>query len=107
MDMMYMPDALKAAMEIMEADPTKLIHRNSFNVTAMSFDPEMIASEIKKHIPAFSMNYQIDELRQGIANSWPDSMDDSCARQEWGWKPVYDLNSMTTDMLKVLSEKLK
>jgi nucleoside-diphosphate-sugar epimerase len=106
MDMMYMPDALRAAIDIMEADPTKLIHRNSFNVTAMSFDPEMIAAEIKKHIPNFTMDYQIDELRQGIADSWPNSMDDSCARAEWGWKPDYDLASMTEDMIMVLRRNL-
>jgi len=106
MDMMYMPDALNAAIHIMEADPAKLIHRNSFNVTAMSFDPETIAAEIKKHIPDFTMTYQIDELRQSIADSWPNSMDDSCARAEWGWKPDFDLASMTIDMLKVLKIKL-
>lgn len=107
MDMMYMPDCLKAAVDIMEADPSKLEHRNCFNVAAMSFDPEMIASEIRKHIPSFTMDYKIDPVRQGIADSWPDSMDDSCARKEWGWKPAYDLASMTDDMIKVLSEKLK
>jgi nucleoside-diphosphate-sugar epimerase len=106
MDMMYMPDAINAAINIMEADPTKLIHRNSFNVTAMSFDPEIIAAEIRKHIPNFTMNYQIDELRQGIADSWPNSMDDSCARAEWGWNPDYDLAAMTVDMIKVLKAKL-
>jgi nucleoside-diphosphate-sugar epimerase len=106
MDMMYMPDALNAAIRIMEADPAKLIHRNSFNVTAISFDPEIIAAEIRKHIPQFTMDYQIDELRQGIADSWPNSMDDSCARTEWGWKPDYDLAAMTVDMIKVLKDKL-
>ncbi|MDR2868548.1 MAG: NAD-dependent epimerase/dehydratase family protein [Bacteroidales bacterium] len=106
MDMMYMPDAIHAAIDIMEADPSKLIHRNSFNVTAMSFDPEMIAAEIKKHIPNFTMDYQIDTLRQGIADSWPNSMDDSCARAEWGWKPDFDLSAMTVDMITVLKTKL-
>lgn len=105
MDMMYMPDALMGTIQLMEADPTKLIHRNSFNITAMSFDPEAIYAEIKKHIPDFVMDYQIDELRQGIANSWPNSMDDSCAREEWGWKPKYDLAAMTVDMLNVLRER--
>lgn len=105
MDMMYMPDALMGTIQLMEADPTKLIHRNSFNITAMSFDPEAICAEIKKHIPDFVMDYQIDELRQGIANSWPNSMDDSCAREEWGWKPKYDLAAMTVDMLNVLRER--
>ena len=105
MDMMYMPDALKAAMDLMEADPSKLVHRNSFNITAMSFEPEMIYNEIKKHIPDFQMEYQYDELRQTIADSWPNQMDDHCAREEWGFKPIYDLASMTEDMLKVLGER--
>ena len=107
MDMMYMPDALKAAMDLMEADPSKLIHRNSFNITAMSFEPGMIYDEIKKHIPSFEMEYVFDELRQGIADSWPNRMDDSCAREEWGFKPSFDLASMTEDMLKVLKERYK
>lgn len=105
MDMMYMPDALRAAVDIMEADPAKLVHRNSFNIASMSFDPEIIYAEIKKHIPDFVMTYDVDPLKKGIADSWPNSMDDSCARSEWGWKPQYDLNSMTIDMLKVLKEK--
>jgi nucleoside-diphosphate-sugar epimerase len=107
MDMMYMPDCLKAAVDVMEADPSKLKHRNCFNVAAMSFDPEMLAAQIRKHIPSFTMDYKVDPVRQGIADSWPDSMDDSCAREEWGWNPEYDLASMTADMIKVLSEKLK
>lgn len=107
MDMMYMPDALKAAIDLMEADPSKLIHRNSFNITAMSFEPEMIYNEIKKRIPSFEMEYVYDELRQGIADSWPDRMDDSCAREEWGFKPSFDLASMTEDMIKVLKERYK
>jgi len=107
LDMMYMPDALKAAIDLMEADPAKLIHRNAFNVTAMSFDPEIIATEIKKHIPEFVMNYNVDKVKEGIANSWPNSMDDSAARNEWGWEPSYDLSSMTQDMLTVLEKKLK
>lgn len=105
MDMMYMPDALRAAIELMEADPTKLKHRNSFNIASMSFDPEMIAAEIKKQVPGFEMEYKLDSLRQGIADSWPDSLDDTCAREEWGWKPEYDLQAMTADMLKHLKEK--
>ena len=106
MDMMYMPDALRGTMELMEADPSKLIHRNSFNITAMSFEPEQIAASIRKYMPDFKMDYQLDELRQGIADSWPNSMDDSCARAEWGWKPQYDLDAMTRDMLEVLKVKL-
>ncbi|MDP8322955.1 MAG: L-threonine 3-dehydrogenase [Candidatus Stygibacter australis] len=107
LDMMYMPDALKAGIDLMEADPAKLIHRNAFNVTAMSFDPEIIAAEIKKHIPEFVMDYNVDKVKEGIANSWPNSMDDSAARAEWGWEPSYDLSAMTQDMLTVLEKKLK
>ncbi|HAN41630.1 MAG TPA: UDP-glucose 4-epimerase [Candidatus Cloacimonas sp.] len=106
LDMMYMPDALRAAVELMEADPSKLIHRNSFNVSAMSFDPEMIAASIKKELPHFELKYEIDPIKQSIADSWPNSMDDSCARAEWNWKPEYDLDSMTKDMLAKLRLKL-
>jgi len=107
MDMMYMPDAIKAAIDIMEADPKKLLHRNAFNVTAMSFAPENIANEIKRYIPDFVIEYNIDPVRQAIADSWPNKMDDSTAREEWGWKPSYDLASMTKDMLEKLSKKLE
>ncbi|MDE6548026.1 MAG: NAD-dependent epimerase/dehydratase family protein [Muribaculaceae bacterium] len=107
MDMMYMPDALRAAVEIMEADPSRLKHRNSFNITAMSFDPEEIYAKIKEYVPNFKMEYDLDPLRQGIADSWPDSLDDTCAREEWDWKPEYDLDAMTRDMLKNLRLKLK
>jgi len=106
LDMMYMPDAIKAAIDLMEADPSKLKHRNAFNVTAMSFAPEDIFKEIKKFIPEFTMNYKVDPIRQAIADSWPNSMDDSAAREEWGWKPQYNLASMTKDMIEVLSKKL-
>ena len=106
-DMMYMPDALQSAIDVMEADPLKLKHRNAFNVTAMSFAPEHIAEAIKKHIPDFAMDYDVDPVRQEIADSWPDSIDDSVAREEWGWKPEYDLDAMTKDMLDALSAKLK
>ena len=106
MDMMYMPDAIKAAIDIMEANPSKLLHRNAFNVTAMSFAPEEIADEIKKYIPDFVIDYKIDPIRQSIADSWPNKMDDSAAREEWGWQPSYDLASMTKDMLDKLSKKL-
>lgn len=105
MDMMYMPDALRAAIEIMEADPEKFIHRNSFNIASMSFDPEIIYASIKKHLPDFKMTYKIDPLRQAIAESWPNSLDDTCAREEWGWKPEYDLETMTRDMLARLKER--
>ena len=107
MDMMYMPDALRAAIELMEADPTRLIHHNGFNVASMSFDPERIYAEIKKHKPQFEMVYDVDPLKQSIAESWPDIMDDSCARQEWDWKPQYGLEEMTKDMLEKLALKLK
>lgn len=106
MDMMYMPDALRAAMELMEADPTRLVHHNGFNVAAMSFDPDMIYNEIKRHCPTFEMEYQVDPLKQSIAESWPDIMDDSCAREEWGWQHEYNLREMTKDMLEKLAVKL-
>jgi len=106
MDMMYMPDALDAIVNLMEADATKLKHRNAFNITAMSFTPEVIAREITKHMPNFKMTYKVDPVRQGIADSWPNSLDDSAARAEWGWNPKYDLAKMTVDMLAKLKEKL-
>ena len=106
MDMMYMPDALNAAITLMEADPAKLKHRNAFNIASMSFAPETIYAAIKKYVPDFEMVYEVDALKQSIADSWPDCMDDSCAREEWGWKPQYDLDSMTVDMLEKLRAKL-
>lgn len=106
MDMMYMPDALHAAIMLMEADPSRLVHRNAFNIASMSFAPETICAEIKKHVPAFEMVYDVDPLKQSIADSWPDCMDDSCARREWDWKPQYDLASMTVDMLEKLRLRL-
>jgi nucleoside-diphosphate-sugar epimerase len=106
LDMMYMPDAINACIDLMEADPSKLKHRNAFNVTAMSFDPEIIAAEIRKHISGFVMDYNVDPVRQGIAESWPNNMDDSCARKEWNWKPTFDLPAMTKDMIQVLTKKL-
>ena len=105
MDMMYMPDGLRAAIDIMEADPSRLVHRNSFNIAAMSFDPETIAASIRKYIPEFTMEYKVDPLRQSIAESWPNSLDDTCARNEWDWAPTYDLDMMTQDMLRVLKAK--
>lgn len=107
MDMMYMPDALHAAVQLMEADPARLVHRNAFNIASMSFAPEDIYAAIKKYKPEFEMEYDVDPLKQSIAESWPDSLDDSCARQEWDWKPTYDLDSMTRDMLDKLSARLK
>ena len=105
MDMMYMPDALRAAVEIMEADPSKLVHRNSFNIASMSFEPNTIYQDIRKYLREFGMQYQVDPLRQAIAESWPNSLDDTCAREEWGWKPEYDLDAMTQDMLAKLKER--
>lgn len=106
MDMMYMPDALNAIVQLMEADPSKLIHRNAFNVTAMGFDPEGLAASIKKFIPEFELDYDVDPVRQAIANTWPNSLDDTAAREEWGWSPKYDLDSMSKDMLEQLKIKL-
>ena len=107
LDMMFMPDALKAAIDIMEADPSKLKHRNAFNVTAISAAPEHFEQAIKKHIPEFTMDYDIDPVRQGIADSWPNKMDDSAAREEWGWRPEYDIDTMSKVMLDALRDKLK
>ena len=107
LDMMYMPDAIKGCVDLMEADPAKLKHRNAFNLTATNFTPEQIAAEIKKHIPEFQMDYDVDPIRQAIADSWPNHMDDSAAREEWGWNPKYDLELMTKDMLEKLEIKLK
>lgn len=102
MDMMYMPDALRACMDLMEADPARLIHRNSFNIAAMSFAPEDIVDMVREFIPELEVTYEVDALRQGIAESWPNSLDDSCARAEWDWAPQYDLRSMSEDMIKTL-----
>jgi nucleoside-diphosphate-sugar epimerase len=106
MDMMYMPDALNAIITLMEAEASKLKHRNAFNVTAMSVDPEEIAAEIRKHIPEFELDYQVDPVRQAIADSWPNSIDATAAKEEWGFKAEYDLKKMTEDMLAKLSKKL-
>ncbi|WP_430233622.1 L-threonine 3-dehydrogenase [Nitrosomonas communis] len=104
LDMMYMPDAVRAAIELMEADPQQLKHRNAFNLTAMSFAPEELAGQIQKHIPGFTLHYQIDPVRQAIADSWPRHMDDQAAREEWGWQPQYDLAAMTKDMIERLQK---
>ena len=99
--MMYMPDAIKATLELMEAPEEKIRIRTSYNISGMSFSPKEIAAEIKKHIPAFTISYKPD-YRQQIANSWPQSIDDSVARNDWGWKEDYDLSAMTKDMLENL-----
>ncbi|WP_028402853.1 L-threonine 3-dehydrogenase [Ectobacillus panaciterrae] len=106
MDMMYMPDALQAIVTLMEADASKLKHRNAFNITAMSFEPEQIAASIRKYIPNFSIVYDVDPVRQQIANSWPNFIDASAAKEEWGFKAEYDLDKMTEDMLAKLRVKL-
>jgi nucleoside-diphosphate-sugar epimerase len=102
MDFMYMPDAIRAAIEIMEADPDRLLHRNAFNVTSMQLSPASLAAEIGRHVPGLTMSYQVDPVRQAIADSWPDRVDDRAARDEWGWSPSFDVAAMTTDMLEHL-----
>jgi nucleoside-diphosphate-sugar epimerase len=99
--MMYMPDAIKATIQLMEASAEKIKIRTSYNISAMSFSPKEIAAEIKKHIPEFSITYQPD-YRQNIANSWPQSIDDSIARTDWGWSEDYGLERMTKDMFENL-----
>jgi nucleoside-diphosphate-sugar epimerase len=106
LDMMYMPDAVRAAIEVMEADPARLLHRNAFNVTAMQLTPAMLANAIRVEVPGFEITYDVDPVRQRIAESWPHRIDDSAAREEWGWSHEYDVVSMTTDMLSHLREKL-
>ena len=99
LDMMYMPDAIRGSIELMETAPERLIHRNAFNMTAMQVTPESLAAAIREHIPAFEIEYEVDPVRQAIADSWPRRIDDSAARDEWGWKPDYDLAAMTADMI--------
>ncbi len=106
LDMMYMPDAIRAMIDLMEADGERLVHHNAFNVTAMSFTPARLAEEIRKHIPEFEISYDVDPVRQAIADSWPNYMDDSAARTEWGWHHEYDLPRMTEDMIEKLSGRL-
>ncbi len=103
LDMMYMPDAIRAMIGVMEADSARLSHRNAFNVTAMQFTPEELAAEIQRHVPGFSWKVEVDPLRQAIADSWPNSMDDSEARRQWGWQPEYSLPAMVQDMLEHFS----
>jgi nucleoside-diphosphate-sugar epimerase len=107
LDMMYMPDALAAAIKVMEADPARLRHRNAFNVTAMNFTPEELAAAIRVFIPDFKIDYEIDPVKQKIADSWPNSLDDGAAREEWDWAPRYDLPAMVEDMLRNLRQRLK
>ena len=105
LDMMYMPDAVRSMIDLMEADASKLKHRNAFNIAAMNITPEQLAAEIKKHIPEFEIDYEIDPVRQAIADSWPDYMNDSAAREEWGWKHEYNLDNVTIDMLEKLAAR--
>ena len=101
--MMYMPDAIRATMELMEAPADKISIRTSYNISGISFSPAEIAASIKKHIPEFEIIYQPD-YRQAIADSWPQSIDDAVARTDWGWKHEYDLEKITADMLKNLQQ---
>ncbi|MEE9207749.1 MAG: NAD-dependent epimerase/dehydratase family protein [Gemmatimonadota bacterium] len=105
LDMLYMPDAIQAAIQLMETEAASLVHRNAFNVTAMQVTPSEIAAAIRIHSPGFEIEYEIDPVRQAIAESWPRGLDDSAARSEWGWNPAYDLASMTSDMLEKLTAK--
>ena len=105
--MMYMPDAIRATIELMEADASRLTHRNAFNIAAVNFTPVELAAETQKHVPGFTLDYDIDPVRQRIANSWPESLDDSAARAEWGWAPRYDLAAMVAEMLRELRIKLR
>jgi len=102
--MMYMPDAIRATIELMESDADKISVRTSYNISGMSFSPKEIGAEIKKYLPDFTISYEPD-YRQQIAESWPQSIDDSVATGDWGWKPKYDLAAMTSDMIKNLEEQ--
>lgn len=106
LDMMYMPDALTAMVGLMEADPARLVHRNSFNVTAMNFTPEELAREIRKHIPKLDLRIEVDPVRQAIADSWPDSLDCTAAEAEWGFAPRFGLEGMVEDMLNKLRARI-
>ncbi|MCP5072090.1 MAG: NAD-dependent epimerase/dehydratase family protein [Rhodobacteraceae bacterium] len=107
LDMMYMPDAVRAMIQLMEADPTRLRYRNAYNVTAMDFTPHELALEIRNKMPEFEIDYEVDPMRQAIADSWPRSMDDSAAREDWEWAPAYDRKKMAADMLERLTRRLK
>jgi len=102
LDMMYMPDAVRAAMELMAADASRLRHRNAFNIAAMQFTPAELAAQIRRRVPEFEVEYRVDPVRQRIADSWPRRLDDAAARAEWGWSPRYDLDAMADDMLRHL-----
>lgn len=105
LDLMYMDDAIDAIIQLMEADGDKLEDRNAFNISAMSVNPEMVSNEIKKHIPDFEVDYEADPVRQSIADSWPNAIDSSEARKQWGFNPKYDLEKMTKVMLEAIKNK--
>lgn len=105
MDMLYMDDAIDSMINIMNADPSKLKHRNAYNISAMSIAPEDVAKSIQKVMPDFVMDYDVDPVRQAIAESWPNSLDDSAAREDWGWDPKFDLDKMTVEMLEAIKKK--
>ncbi len=105
MDMMFMDDAIAAIIKLMSADGSKLKDRNAFNVSAMSIEPEMVAAEIRKHIPDFELSYDVDPVRQGIAGTWPNQIDSTEAREQWGFDPQYDLAKMTETMLEAIKNK--
>ena len=105
MDMLYMPDALNACTQLMDADPSMLVHRNSFNVTSMSFSPKKLFAAISKRVPGAEFSYDINPVKAEISASWPDNMDDSCAREEWGWNPQWGMEEMIDDMLSAIKNK--
>lgn len=105
MDMMFMDDAINAIIQLMEADGERLVHRNAYNVSVMSVEPETVKASIQKILPEFELGYDVDPDRQAIADTWPNSIDTSCAKEEWGFNPQYDLDSMTKLMLKAIKEK--
>lgn len=106
MDMLYMPDALNAVTQLMEADPSKLVHRNSFNITCMSFTPTQLFEKIKQRIPDATFDFDVDPVKAQISASWPNKLDDTCAREEWGWNPQWDIDAMIDDMLEKISRKI-
>ncbi len=105
MDMLYMPDALNACTQLMDADPSMLVHRNSFNITSMSFSPIKLFAAISKKVPGAEFSYDIDPVKAEISAPWPDNMDDSCAREEWGWNPQWGMEEMIDDMLSAIKNK--
>lgn len=106
MDMLYMPDALEAVTQLMEADPSKLVHRNSFNIASMSFTPAQLFAKIKERVPNATFDYKIDPIKEKISASWPNKLDDTCAREEWGWNPKWGIDAMVDDMLAAIAKKL-